>query len=296
MTETSGKAIAAVKQISLKEFFESVPPGTSAQIIDLCGDVDHRGPGYDWRILVTDLNLHCPTSSCDGLRFFSPQQLPEAQFARLQHHFLTFTCRNCRQSKKTFAFTTAVSDNKSSGEAFKYGEQPTFGPPTPAKVITLIGAERDYFLKGRRSENQGLGIAAFAYYRRVVENQKTRIIDEVIRVAEKVGATPEVIADLKKAKSETQFSKAVDAIKHGVPESLLIQGHNPLSLLHSALSQGLHAESDEDCLKLATSIRLVLTELVERMAAAMREEAELSSAVKQLLSASAAKAERKNAS
>jgi hypothetical protein len=38
---------------------------------------------------------------------------------------------------------------------------------------------------GRRAENQGMGIGAFAYYRRVVENQKNRIIAEIKRVAEK---------------------------------------------------------------------------------------------------------------
>ena len=59
---------------------------------------------------------------------------------------------------------------------------PPFGPPTPARVITLIGPDKEYYLKGRRAENQGMGIGAFSYYRRVVENQKNRIIDEVITI------------------------------------------------------------------------------------------------------------------
>jgi len=46
-------------------------------------------------------------------------------------------------------------------------------------VITLIGPDREIFLRGRRAENQGLGIGAFAYYRRVVENQKGRIITQI---------------------------------------------------------------------------------------------------------------------
>jgi len=174
----------------------------------------------------------------------------------------------------------------------KFGEVPPFGPPTPARVITLIGGEREYYLKGRRAENQGLGIAAFAYYRRVVENQKTRIIDEVLRVAQKVGAAKEIVDDLNRARTETQFSKAVEAIKHGIPQSLLIDGHNPLNLLHSALSEGLHAQSDEECLELATSIRVVLTELVERIGTALKEEKELSTAVSRLLRASSQKADR----
>jgi hypothetical protein len=40
----------------------------------------------------------------------------------------------------------------------KFGEVEPFGPPTPARVITLLGPEKDYYLKGRRAENQGMGI------------------------------------------------------------------------------------------------------------------------------------------
>jgi len=120
-------------------------------------------------------------------------------------------------------------------------------------------------LKGRRSENQGLGIGAFGYYRRVVENQKNRILDEVIKVSEKLGATKDLLGELRKAKDEGQFTKAIESIKHGIPQALLVDGHNPLTLLHSALSEGLHGQPDEECLALATSIRVVLTELADRL-------------------------------
>ena len=132
-----------------------------------------------------------------------------------------------------------------------------------------------------------LGIAAFAYYRRVIENQKNRILDEVVRVATKLGAPTEMLDDFSAAKAETQFSRAVASIKHGIPQALLVDGHNPLLLLHSALSEGLHAQTDAECLGLATSIRVVLTELVERMAIALKEEAELKSAVSRLLTVKA---------
>jgi len=165
----------------------------------------------------------------------------------------------------------------------KLGESPEFGPPTPSRVIKLIGPDRELFLKGRRSENQGLGIGAFGYYRRVVENQKDRILDEVIKVSEKLAASEELILELKSAKREIQFTKAIDSIRHGIPQALLIDGHNPLTLLHSALSEGLHEQPDEECLALATSIRVVLTELADRLGQALKDEAELKHAVSRLL-------------
>ena len=150
-------------------------------------------------------------------------------------------------------------------------------------MITLIGPDREYYLKGRRAENQGMGIGAFGYYRRVVENQKNRIIDEIIRVSEKIGAPKEMLADLLAAKNETQFSRAVDAVKHGIPPVLLVNGHNPLTLLHSALSEGLHEQTDEHGLELSTSIRVVLTDLAERLANALKDQAELNAAIGRLI-------------
>jgi len=197
--------------------------------------------------------------------------------------FLFYICRNCGRSQRTYAISARLSVDKTSSRIHKLGEVPPFGPPTPARLITLIGGDRELFLKGRRAENQALGIAAFAYYRRVVENQKARILGEMLRVATLVNAEESLIEELKAAQAESQFSKSVEMIKHGIPQVLLIQGHNPLTLLHGALSQGLHEKSDEHCLELATSIRVVLTELAERIAQALKDEAELNTAVSKLL-------------
>ncbi len=129
-----------------------------------------------------------------------------------------------------------------------------------------------------------MGIGPFSYYRRVVENQKTRIIEQIGKVAAKLGAKPEVLKEFEAAAKETQFSTAIDRIKHGIPDVLLIDGqHNPLNLLHNALSEGLHANTDEQCLEVAQEVRLVLSELADRISTALRQERELTEAVSRLL-------------
>lgn len=202
--------------------------------------------------------------------------------------FLTYLCRNCGRGVKIFAITVARKDNKIC-EAYKFGEYPSFGPPTPPRVIKMIGPDRELFLQGRRCENQALGIGAFTYYRRVVEKQWGRLIDQIIRVAEVTRAKPETIALLEKAKQETQFSKSVEILRDAIPPTLLINGHNPLVLLHGPLSQGVHTLSDEECLSLATSIRVVLAELAEKVSNALKDVRELKDAVSQLLLTSAKK-------
>jgi len=98
-----------------------------------------------------------------------------------------------------------------------------------------------------------------------------------------------VIADLTAAKHEAQFSKAVETVKHGLPQMLMVNGHNPLTLLHAALSEGLHAQTDETCLEMATTIRVVLTELADRLGNALKDQAELNSAVTRLMASKAPK-------
>ena len=282
------ETVANLEKVTLKEFFESTPPGKAVNIKNVSKRVN--ASNY---LNLTAIELHCENAECNGVRFFNPQEnVNIGGMHAIKEVFLTFICRNCDKGTKTYAFYVQLGESVSVNSLYKLGEFPPFGPPTPARVMTLVGEEREYFLKGRRAENQNLGIAAFAYYRRVVENQKTKIIDEIIRVGRKVGASKEILNDLDSARKETQFSKAVDAIKHGIPESLLIDGHNPLVLLHSALSEGLHAQTDEECLELATSIRVVLSELVERMSSALKEEVTLTTAVTRLLSANSQKGRR----
>jgi hypothetical protein len=176
-----------------------------------------------------------------------------------------------------------MGEQSGTGTAYKYGEIPPFGVPVPKKVLRLFGKDGLVFLKGRQCENQGLGVGAFAYYRRVVENHKNDIFDEIIRVCETVEAPPQLVEELRSAKEEISFSKAMDKVKTGLPQGLLINGHNPLMALHGALSVGLHNESDEKCLEAAHAVRLVLTDLVERMSLLRQENRQLQDAVEFLI-------------
>jgi hypothetical protein len=135
------------------------------------------------------------------------------------------------QKIKACAIAAKMTGTTGEGIALKLGETPPFGPHTPARVITLIGGDRELFLQGRRAENRAMGIGAFAYYRRVVENQKTRIIEQIGKVAAKLGAKPEILKEFEAAAKETQFSTAIEKIKHGIPDVLLVDGHNPVDSL-----------------------------------------------------------------
>lgn len=91
------------------------------------------------------------------------------------------------------------------------------------------------FEKGLTCEKRGLGIGAFSDYRRVVESQKSKLIAEILRVAEKLGAPQPLRETLAQAAKEKQFSRAVETVKDAIPQALLVDTQNPLKLLHDAL-------------------------------------------------------------
>lgn len=271
-----------IELVSLKDFLERTPPGVFKKIEDIHYRFELGSKHFFY--YIPQIFIHCDNENCNGDRFFTPDKT-NLSLGReyTSQFFITFTCKNCNKTHKLYALFLILDVKGDSCDFYKLGELPLFGPPTPTKLIELIGPDRDYFLLGRKCENQGLGIGAFTYYRRVVENQKNRIFDKIIDVANKVNPQSEVITELESAKSETQFSKAVENVKHAIPESLFIDGHNPLTLIHSALSEGVHNKTDKECLELASSIRVILSELSQKAAQVLKNDAEVASALSKLI-------------
>jgi hypothetical protein len=269
----------------MADFLESTSPAQAIKVADAYkNQVASSGFVTGRQLSVPEINLHCPTDICNGRRIFryseGARSIPHPAPWLTYIHYL---CSNCRRTRKIFSLYVAIeseSGESTSATCFKFGEHPPYGPPTPTRLLRLFGKDRDIFLKGRQCENHALGIGAFVYYRRVVESHKDQIIDEIAKVAEKV--SPDLVPLLQKAKAENQFSNAVESIKNAIPQSLLINGQNPLMLLHKALSEGLHAQTDEECLELAHDVRVILAELAERIGQALKDEAELNAAITRL--------------
>jgi hypothetical protein len=277
-SDTSPTVVPEQPMLTAAEFYETVPPNVLTRVAKLpVVSNPSKGP----EVAMPVLQLHCSSEQCNGLRFFDGYCDRPYLTTSTTYHFVVYTCRNCQKCRKVYAISARITHDLYNGEARKIGEWPPFGLPIPSRVISLIGPDRELFLSGYRSENQGLGIGAFSYYRRVVENRKDRLIDEIIKVAKTVHEE-HTISALRSARDEQQFSKAMDLVKDAIPQALLINRHNPLTLLHSALSEGLHAQDDDQCLELATSIRVVLTELAERMSVALKNNAEIKAAVSRL--------------
>jgi hypothetical protein len=271
--------------VEWRDFLTEHPPGTRASVEGAVATTSGRP-----EIATPELKLDCPNclaSHCAGVVRAAGALFPAATPGQSRDSILFYSCGKCRADVKSYAVRLLGDESMlmtlATASVAKLGEWPPFSFRTPARVNSLIGPDRDLFFKGRRAESEGLGVGALAYYRRIVEDQKGRLPDEIIRVARRLNAPSDAVARLEAAKAETQFSKAVDMVRDAVPPSLLVKGHNPLKLLRAALSRNLHGASDEECLRVAHAIRVVLFEFAVKLGQAMKDESELNSAVARLL-------------
>ncbi len=127
-----------------------------------------------------------------------------------------------------------------------------------------LGQQLDVFRKGRLSEQNGFGIGAFAYYRRVVEELVIVLLDQLEELCVE-SEKASYHAALEKARKELTADKRLSLVKDFIPAHLRPNGLNPISVLYDSLSQGIHARSDEDCMSHAELIRLNLTQLIEEI-------------------------------
>jgi len=286
----------AEPSVSLKQFFESVAPGRRVRLSDSFRTID-----IPEKLIGTlpGIALYCGTEvTCERIQNFTYSEIyPLAWHLNkigdfhvvrtAQDVFARYYCRNCNATWKTFAFRIHRDPSPDVEKVFgyKYGETPQFGPPLPAKLLQLADSYADLLKKGRQSENQSLGIGAFAYYRRVVELQKVRLIDELRKAIERLGGNNQTaLAKLEEARNDNRFSVALELMADVTPKELYVGGQNPLKLLHGPLSIGLHGLSDEECQKQAHSVRVVLAALLERVQIITEEKSELDAAIKDLLS------------
>ncbi|WP_315766907.1 MULTISPECIES: hypothetical protein [unclassified Bradyrhizobium] len=177
---------APVSSISMAEFLETKPPGAWHNISDVQEATTIRGGGRFWRLKTPPLLLYFWTSCFSPL--LGEQNFSGSGANRTLNTFTVYVCSNCHRTTKTFSLHARTNDDEDDeGKAFKYGELPAFGPATPTRLLKILGKNRDIFMKGRRCESKSLGIGAFVYYRRVVEEQRTAILGQIINVAKTIG-------------------------------------------------------------------------------------------------------------
>jgi len=156
-------AAEGAEPITFAEFLESLPPGQLLEVANLFSEKRTVHASIYFELQTPELQLHCTSEQCNGLRFFRFSEGDTTTTAgrkgeQAKRTYLTYVCSNCQKTKKVFSLHALVGGQ--AGKCYKFGEFRPYGPPSPARLIRLFGSEREIFLKGRRCQTQGLGIGA----------------------------------------------------------------------------------------------------------------------------------------
>ena len=266
-----------------KEFLESTPAYVEREFKNLIQDILPRSPGYTPGIFSPRIQLYCEVD--DGIRGFDPDS-EGIRCAESTSRFITYVCRDCGEWSKTFAviLNADLEANPKTLTAVKLGEYPPFGSHVAKRLQAMLSeTDLELYRKGLRTEREGHGIGAAAYFRRVVDNQWKALVKKLRDAAQKLGAPLEGLKVFDDALAQPQFSTAVELLKDAIPPKLLIlDGRNPLALLYKPLSIQIHTLSDEQCLQQAADIRAVLNETFENISRVLKEDETLKAAVSRL--------------
>jgi len=241
-----------------------------------------RLPSHTHMLPVVQVNMECPI--CESNQTFI---LKNEYWENYDHSNypvegivfrMVYLCVHCQEFERVFY--VKVDENKK--WLMKVGQYPAWDIKGDVNIEKLLGEHSGYYRKGLICESQGYGIGAYGYYRRIVEEIIDKLLDEIAELL-----SEEELARYQDALVKTKITivtqEKIDLVKDLLPPILRPEGMNPLSALHSALSEGLHAGTDEECLEYAESCREILVFLVNQVAASKAAAKGFTSSMRKLL-------------
>ncbi|MDE2078993.1 MAG: hypothetical protein KGI73_01255 [Patescibacteria group bacterium] len=239
------------------------------------------------------INLNCKQCEStqtynvnENTKYTQPFGVADDKIFRLQ-----YVCTGCHSNIREFilrfqegsVFDEGKREHIYHLQMEKVGQYPAWSIEMDEELENLLGEHANFYKSGLICESQGYGIGAFAYYRRIVEE----VIDELLTSIEDLLTDPEekseYAAALQKVKQTTVTQEKIELVKDLLPDSLRPDGINPLAALHSALSEGLHAEDEKTCLEYAGAVRDALVFLVNRLVRTKSENKSFSASMRKIL-------------
>jgi hypothetical protein len=197
---------------------------------------------------------------------------------------LKYKCQSCKIFERHFY----IYVNAELNEIYKIGQYPEWEIKIDKHLQNTLHKHLGNFRKGLVCESQGYGIGAFSYYRRITEDIIDELLDSIKDLIDEENKAKYQEA-LEKTKQTRVTQEKIELIKDLLPSILKPNGVNPLGVLHSELSGGLHSESDEVCLEKANHIKSILTFLINQVLKSKEDAKNFTNSMKFLLDKKSAK-------
>jgi hypothetical protein len=234
--------------------------------------------------LPSVLRHHCPVCRQDLLWEWQSGGSPTAANANRPFHYswknvgLTqalYKCRNCDKSTVTIYLHWWEEKRKSVTDPIishfqKVGQHPPIQERIDPDLETeLKGEDLDYYSTAIRSRNFGMGLAACAYLRGVVEHRVNSLIDLIIELDKTTGEATN-LEQLKSIKG-ARMSDRLDFANKILPQRLKPGGRNPLNGLYTVTSDGLHERTEQECIAIFDEARVGFEYLFKKLRSELNE-------------------------
>lgn len=257
-----------------KEFLENYPLYKKFEVENLQHTVDQL-PKTSIKILCQ----HCASAQTFLMQNDYRENLPYANYASAGLVLrLVYKCMHCQGFYQYFFVKISIDRNY----IMKIGQYPPWDISVEKNIGIMLGNYVNYYKKALICESQSYGIGAFAYYRRIVEEIIGQLLEDIAQLLSDEEHT-EYMKALEDVRKTTVAEEKIRIVRDLLPPILRPNGMNPLSTLHSILSEGLHAKSDNDCMDNAMAIRNVLIFMANQLAATKESSKNFTEGMKKLL-------------
>lgn len=147
----------------------------------------------------------------------------------------------------------------------KVGQVPIWLPAISKEIKEELGEDSELYQKALRNMNEGYGIGACAYLRRLLEKHINPLLQLLYDVKEEQGARTEELEAIQGAIKSKDFTSKTKFAADIAPPSILVKGHNPFKEIHERLSIGLHTLDDETANQYAQDIKDALEFIIRNL-------------------------------
>lgn len=233
-------------------------------------------PGSEFRaqIVPKRLELDCPV--CATKRPFrenGPQHGPGigSRPTSLASKIYTYEyeCTGCEKATTTFfveLHLDALDATGNSNWMRKVGQAPPWSIAVPADLEKELGEEAtELYRRALICLSHSYGLGACTYLRRVLENHINPLLQLIHDVRKQNGATDADLKELTDTLRSKVFDKKTEIAYRFAPASIVVDGMNPLKLIHEQLSIGVHTLNEQQCTEMALKLRAALVFVVREL-------------------------------
>lgn len=203
-------------------------------------------------------------SNLDGGRYDSGT-LYEISDGKSQYNYFQYYsgyCQYCNSYKVDFLIH--IETNPKCVQLSKVGQYPAFSIKPDAELYRwLSGEDKAFYDKAILCKSQNYGIGAYAYLRRIVQNEIVRIVEDLSKIDT---ADSDKIKDLLATyNTDRQMEKLITGVSDYMPKSFENLEDNPMKFLYHELSGGIHAYSEDECFDKAAALDTVLKFVIKKI-------------------------------